>query len=293
MALADGQDGCRRAGRAQNRRDELLEGLFGKQTPAGGRGEDKGSENARDRTDPEFRDGQASSRAVHNPTAGSWSRREFQFRRRARQGGGDAAYAEQDGGGRWQRTDTDQTNNHTEDTMKQGPHNNKRMRRRGNGRRLPNPRNQSFDSNGPDVKVRGNAQQVVDKYLALARDASSSGDRIAAESYYQHAEHYFRILNSANVPNNRRYGGGNAGAGTGEPGQAQNAPAPSPVPADLNGGQPEVMAKGGAGHRNPAPPKTARDPANEPQPQVFVAEDKGDAPAAEAKNDEAEKTAGA
>ncbi len=169
--------------------------------------------------------------------------------------------------------------------MKQGPHNNKRMRGRGNGRRLPNPRNQSFDSNGPDVKVRGNAQQVVDKYLALARDASSSGDRIAAESYYQHAEHYFRILNSANVPNNRRYGGAS------ESGQAQNAPVPSPAPADLNGGQPEAMAKGGGGHRNPAPPKPARDPANEPQPRVSVAEDKGDA--AEAKNDEADKTAGA
>ena len=175
--------------------------------------------------------------------------------------------------------------------MKQGPHNNKRMRGRSNGRRLPNPRNQSFDSNGPDVKVRGNAQQVVDKYLALARDASSSGDRIAAESYYQHAEHYFRILNSANVPNNRRYGG----AGAGEPGQAQNtpAPAPSPAPADLNGGQPEVVARSGGGQRNPAPSKPARDPANEPQPQVLVAEDKGDAPAAEVKNDEAEKTAGA
>ena len=187
--------------------------------------------------------------------------------------------AEQDGS-RWQRTNTDQINYHTEDTMKQGPHNNKRMRGRSNGRRPPNPRNQSFDSNGPDVKVRGNAQQVVDKYLTLARDASSSGDRIAAESYYQHAEHYFRILNSANVPNNRRYGG------AGEPG---------PAPGDLNGGQSEVTAKGGgtSGHRKPTPPKPARDPANEPQPQVFVAEEKGDASPAEAKNDEAEETADA
>lgn len=55
-------------------------------------------------------------------------------------------------------------------------------------------RNQNFESNGPDVKVRGSAQQVVERYLALARDASSAGDRIAAESYYQHAEHYYRVL---------------------------------------------------------------------------------------------------
>jgi hypothetical protein len=56
-------------------------------------------------------------------------------------------------------------------------------------------RNQSFDSTGPDVKVRGSAQQVADKYLALARDASSSGDLVAAENYLQHAEHYQRIVN--------------------------------------------------------------------------------------------------
>ena len=173
--------------------------------------------------------------------------------------------------------------------MKQGPHNNKRMRGRGNGRRLPNPRNQSFDSNGPDVKVRGNAQQVVDKYLALARDASSSGDRIAAESYYQHAEHYFRILNSANPQGNRRYGG----PGAGEPAPTPAAAEPPPAPADLNGGQPDVAARGGGGTRprNPAPPRPARDPASEPQPRVFATEDKGDAAAA--KDDGAGSAAGA
>lgn len=86
--------------------------------------------------------------------------------------------------------------------MRQGP-NNKRMRGRNNGRKHSNPRNQNFESNGPDVKVRGNAQQVVEKYLALARDASSAGDRISAESYYQHAEHYYRIMN-ANMPADQR-----------------------------------------------------------------------------------------
>jgi len=70
------------------------------------------------------------------------------------------------------------------------------MRGRGGGRKGGNPRNNSYESNGPDVKVRGNPQQIVEKYLALARDASSAGDRINAESYYQFAEHYYRIMNA-------------------------------------------------------------------------------------------------
>lgn len=77
--------------------------------------------------------------------------------------------------------------------MRQGPHA-KRGRGRGNRRsNVPN-RNQTFDSNGPDVRIRGNAHQVYEKYLSLARDATTSGDRVLAESCYQHAEHYFRIL---------------------------------------------------------------------------------------------------
>jgi hypothetical protein len=71
---------------------------------------------------------------------------------------------------------------------------------------------QTFDSNGPDVRIRGSAFQVHEKYLQLARDASSSGDRIIAESYLQHAEHYYRIIaavqeqqqQNGNDPN-RRY----------------------------------------------------------------------------------------
>ncbi|MBM3571018.1 MAG: DUF4167 domain-containing protein, partial [Alphaproteobacteria bacterium] len=54
---------------------------------------------------------------------------------------------------------------------------------------------QTFDSNGPEVRIRGNAYQVYEKYLQLARDAAAAGDRIAAENYLQHAEHYFRIIN--------------------------------------------------------------------------------------------------
>lgn len=79
--------------------------------------------------------------------------------------------------------------------MRQGP-NNRRSRGRGPRRQHGNPRSQTFDSNGPDVRIRGNAYQVLEKYLAMARDAASAGDRIAAENYYQHAEHYFRIINA-------------------------------------------------------------------------------------------------
>lgn len=63
---------------------------------------------------------------------------------------------------------------------------------------IPLNRNHVFDSNGPEVRVRGTAQQLFEKYLQLGRDATSSGDRVMAEAYFQHAEHYFRILNAMN-----------------------------------------------------------------------------------------------
>lgn len=69
-------------------------------------------------------------------------------------------------------------------------------RSRGRGRRQQNPVNRSYDSNGPDVRVRGTASQVYEKYQALARDAMSAGDRVMAENYQQHGEHYYRILQS-------------------------------------------------------------------------------------------------
>ncbi|GBQ10627.1 DUF4167 domain-containing protein [Swaminathania salitolerans] len=67
--------------------------------------------------------------------------------------------------------------------------------RHSNGQ-TPLNRNHVFDSNGPDMRVRGTAQQLFEKYLQLGRDATGTGDRILAEAYFQHAEHYFRILNA-------------------------------------------------------------------------------------------------
>ena len=67
---------------------------------------------------------------------------------------------------------------------------------RHNNGQIPLNRNHVFDSNGPDLRVRGTAQQLFEKYLQLGRDASGAGDRVMAEAYFQHAEHYFRILNA-------------------------------------------------------------------------------------------------
>lgn len=78
-----------------------------------------------------------------------------------------------------------------------------RGRNNGNGGRKPHHlpvRAQTFDSSGPDVRIRGNAYQVLEKYLALARDATAVGDRIAAENFYQHAEHYYRLINAEGHP---------------------------------------------------------------------------------------------
>jgi len=69
---------------------------------------------------------------------------------------------------------------------------------RQHGGNIPLNRNHTFDSSGPDLRVRGTAQQLFEKYLQLGRDASSVGDRVMAESYFQHAEHYFRIVNAMN-----------------------------------------------------------------------------------------------
>lgn len=78
--------------------------------------------------------------------------------------------------------------------MRQGQQN-KRMR--GRSRKGPNPLARTYESNGPDVKIRGTALHIAEKYLQLARDAQSSGDRVGGENYLQHAEHYFRIVAAA------------------------------------------------------------------------------------------------
>ena len=97
--------------------------------------------------------------------------------------------------------------------MRSGPNTRRPMRRGGggnnnnngnSGRRGGSPRTQNFESNGPDIKVRGNAQQIVDKYQTLAREAATAGNPVMAENYYQHAEHYHRVLTASGGGENRQ-----------------------------------------------------------------------------------------
>ena len=82
--------------------------------------------------------------------------------------------------------------NATRKPMRQGQQN---RRGRGRGRnKSQNPLSRNYESNGPDVKIRGTAAHIAEKYASLARDALSSGDTVAGESYLQHAEHYNRII---------------------------------------------------------------------------------------------------
>src|SRR6195256_5867545 len=85
--------------------------------------------------------------------------------------------------------------------MRNGP--NKRMRSRNNNnnnnnrQKSHNPMTRVYESNGPDVKIRGTPPHIAEKYVQLARDAHTSGDPVSAENYYQHAEHYFRLIAAA------------------------------------------------------------------------------------------------
>ena len=120
------------------------------------------------------------------------------------------------------------------------PHNAKRGRgrgRRGNGNAQPNVpnRNTSYESNGPDVKLRGNAQQLNEKYLALAHDAAAAGERITAEAYTQFADHYFRLHQAAIDAAEERKAQHAAQAAERQP-RAESQPQPEDAP------QPETPA---------------------------------------------------
>jgi hypothetical protein len=85
-------------------------------------------------------------------------------------------------------------------------------------------RNHFFDSNGPNIKIRGSAHQIFERYLALAQEAAIGGDRVAAENFYQHGEHYFRVANAS------------------RDGNQQGTPRPT-TPADVEMNPPEPGAR--------------------------------------------------
>lgn len=91
-------------------------------------------------------------------------------------------------------------NNNGGSSGSSGGGNNNNFNRKGG-----NPLTRTYDSSGPDVKIRGTAQHVAEKYATLARDAQSSGDRVMAENYLQHAEHYNRIIASAQAQMQERF----------------------------------------------------------------------------------------
>ncbi|MDP6473474.1 MAG: DUF4167 domain-containing protein [Alphaproteobacteria bacterium] len=131
--------------------------------------------------------------------------------------------------------------------MKQGQSPKRPRGHRGNGRRPSGGRNANFESSGPQGKIRGTAYQVIEKYQALGRDALTFGDRVAAENYFQHAEHYYRVM-AAN--------GGAEQRGGRQPGQPQNRPPqqqaqqprpPTPQAAEAEApGQAELLVDGSA-----------------------------------------------
>ncbi|HKX09482.1 MAG TPA: DUF4167 domain-containing protein [Stellaceae bacterium] len=121
------------------------------------------------------------------------------------------------------------------------------QQQQGNRPRPPH-RVQVFDSSGPSVKIRGNAYQVFERYIALAREAASAGDRIAAENLYQHAEHYFRVMNAD----------GN--------GQGNQMVPPRPMtPADTEMTQPEPETDGAQQPAAQAQPQPQAQPEQPPQ----------------------------
>ena len=108
------------------------------------------------------------------------------------------------------------------------PNQNRRMRGRNRtNNKGPNPLTRAYESNGPDVKIRGTAQHIAEKYAQLARDAQASGDPVMAENYFQHGEHYFRIITAANEQYRQQYGAnyGRQGYDDEDDGDDEGAPA--------------------------------------------------------------------
>ena len=124
----------------------------------------------------------------------------------------------------------------------------------GGGPSRPN----NYDSNGPDGRVRGNARQVYEKYLTLARDAQSSGDRVAAEAYFQHAEHYYRILSDSTDPQrpDRRQDNRHSA-----PSAEAEAAAPVNGGAEETATQPGVSVEPAGGYQNGGEQASKQEPA--------------------------------
>ena len=132
---------------------------------------------------------------------------------------------------------------------------------------VPLNRNHVFDSSGPDLRIRGTAQQLSEKYLQLGRDAMSSADRVMAESYFQHAEHYFRILNAMNQAVQMQGQTNGAGGGQRRP----------PVERAGSGGEQQSPGHQGSGLQGAAPDDDEDDAPMPQTPAVATAESPAEA----------------
>jgi Domain of unknown function (DUF4167) len=153
---------------------------------------------------------------------------------------------------------------------------NKRMRGRNHGhghghnqhghRKNHNPMSRVYESNGPDVKIRGNPSHIAEKYIQLARDAQASGDPISAENYYQHAEHYYRLIAAAqeqfrqNNPHLARVEN-----------EASSGPREEMLEEESDGGQQPIVGDMPFGTREPQPylPRDAQPFPQQPQQVVM------------------------
>jgi hypothetical protein len=192
------------------------------------------------------------------------------------------------------------------------PQNAKRGRgrgRRGNGNNnhhnhVPN-RNTSYESNGPDVKLRGNAQQLHEKYMGLAHDAASAGERISAEAYTQFADHYFRLHQAAVgfaetkrqqdqaaavAASDQAFDGATSGAASDETSSATNdaadtADAEAGAPTDAKADAKPARGRGRSNGKSAASPDEAGD--NAAKPAASAVETLSPAQLAEAIQDKA------
>jgi hypothetical protein len=132
--------------------------------------------------------------------------------------------------------------------VRQGQQNRRGRGRNNNNRKSHNPLARSFESNGPDVKIRGTPAHIAEKYLTLSRDAQSSGDPVLAENYLQHAEHYTRIImayrDQLQQPGDMPNGSG----------QRLREPGDSDEFGDDDGGD-DILDEGFAPQHQPPPPQ--------------------------------------
>lgn len=139
-------------------------------------------------------------------------------------------------------------------------------RGRGRGRKVQNPLSRNYESNGPDVKIRGTAAHIAEKYTTLARDAMASGDVVTAENFYQHAEHYNRIIQAAqtqyattNQPSGEAANGSGNPRGRRRPEQTSDETAKSGEEATSNDDA-NAAAKSAAAPEEAAQPEKAAAP---------------------------------